>query len=214
MFGTRTCQSFKQIISSKLLKTKKSPNDKKDCRHRGFCRCGCVKKFGNKTVNTAVVKKALATSQPIFKLKSHKLLSQSWFLRKDKEPDSAGASFQDFLRRWRHQDDPSAFLFTKHSHGRLFFCFREVKTKLTDFCCPRTASWRTQRGLSESAAKLSPLPRVWTATKSTSESAETRPKKVLKWPSFLNDSYCSYFTMHILFLTRLIHIPNCWVLLM
>jgi hypothetical protein len=53
-------------------------------------------KSGGKTINAAFVKKALAMSQPIFKLKSPISLSQSRFLWRDKEKDSAGPSFQDF----------------------------------------------------------------------------------------------------------------------
>ncbi len=57
------------------------------------------RKFGGKTIHAASVKKALATSQPIFKLTSSILPSQGWFLWKDDDPGYAAASFQGFKRR-------------------------------------------------------------------------------------------------------------------
>jgi hypothetical protein len=51
------------------------------------------KKSGGRAISAAYVKKALAMSQPIFKLKSPILSSQGRFLWKDKSPDSAGATF-------------------------------------------------------------------------------------------------------------------------
>ncbi len=53
-------------------------------------------KSGGKTVNTASFKKALATSQPIFKPKSPKSSSQDRFLWRGEETDSTGTSFWDF----------------------------------------------------------------------------------------------------------------------
>ncbi len=51
------------------------------------------KKSSGRAISAAYVKKALAMSQPIFKLKSPILSSQGQFLWKDKSPDSAGADF-------------------------------------------------------------------------------------------------------------------------
>jgi hypothetical protein len=48
------------------------------------------------TVGAASLKKAQATSRPIFKPKRPKSSPQSWFLWKDEETDYAGASLGGF----------------------------------------------------------------------------------------------------------------------
>ncbi len=53
-------------------------------------------KSGGKTVNAASFKKALASSQPVFKPKSPISSSQDRFLWRGEKTDSIGTSFRDF----------------------------------------------------------------------------------------------------------------------
>jgi hypothetical protein len=76
------------------------------------------RKSGGETANAASVKKALATSQLIFKTKSSILLAQGWFEVDD--PDNAMASFRDFKWQRRRKNDPPALLFAKYRHGGRF----------------------------------------------------------------------------------------------
>jgi hypothetical protein len=78
------------------------------------------RKSGSETANAASVKKALATSQLIFKSKSSILLAQGWFLWEVDDPDNAWASFGDFKWQRRRKNDPPAFLFAKYRHGGRF----------------------------------------------------------------------------------------------
>jgi hypothetical protein len=82
------------------------------------------KSFGSKIVNTASIKKALAMSQPIFKLKKNDTSSQDRFFWKDEDPDSASAVAAKASRQSAslpiHQLPPQ----------QTFFCFRKVKSKL------------------------------------------------------------------------------------
>jgi hypothetical protein len=57
------------------------------------------RKSGRKTVTVAYIKKALAKSQPIFKMKSPILSLHDWFLYRDDAAVHTAASIQDF--KWQ-----------------------------------------------------------------------------------------------------------------
>jgi hypothetical protein len=69
------------------------------------------KTSGSKTINVAYIKKALAKSQPIFKLKSPRLSSQDWFLYRYDFAVRTTTSVQDFKLQQRQKDNPPAALF-------------------------------------------------------------------------------------------------------
>ncbi len=71
--GIRPCWSFKQIVSSKLVKTKKYQADKK----LWLCLPPTFKKPSSEALNTAYITNAPAMSQLIFKPKRSELSPQS-----------------------------------------------------------------------------------------------------------------------------------------
>jgi hypothetical protein len=89
-------------------------------------------KSGGETIKAASVKKALATSQPIFKLESPISLSQGRILWKDKETDSAGVSFQDFLMVAKASRRSASLPIHQIRLQWIFFCFKEAKSKLVE----------------------------------------------------------------------------------
>ncbi len=78
------------------------------------------RKSGDETVNVAYIKKTVAKSKLIFKLKSPRSLSQGWFLHKDNNVIvHTAASIHDFKWWQRCEDDPSPALFGRFHPSRL-----------------------------------------------------------------------------------------------
>jgi hypothetical protein len=74
----------------------------------------------SKTADAASVKKALATSQPIFKPTGPISSSQGRFLWRGKDTGSSSTALRDFQRQQRHQDNRPAFLFAEYSYSGPF----------------------------------------------------------------------------------------------
>ncbi len=69
--GTRSCRPFEQILSLMLLKTKKFPKWQKRYPSSWLPLPPPLRKSGGKTINIALITKAPAMSQPIFKPKKY-----------------------------------------------------------------------------------------------------------------------------------------------
>ncbi len=181
--GTRPCQSFKQIISSKLLKAKKLTKMMKRITNVVLPLPPMFRKPGSKTVNAAHLAKSLATSQLIFKPKRFRLLSQDDFLQWDDEPVTLPPQSGTFNgdKDIKTTRQPSYFLNTTTAD---FFCYRKGKVRASRPIVLHQDGLMTNfEGVILTNLKMSlPLPfgSGWTAAISMSQLARTRPKNVPK----------------------------------
>jgi hypothetical protein len=96
MLGEKTMLIIQTSFTNIAVKDEKMPKRRKRPPMPWLPSPPVYSKSGGETVDASSFKKALARSQPIFKLKSPISSSQGRFLWKGKETNSAGALFRDF----------------------------------------------------------------------------------------------------------------------
>ncbi len=139
---------------------------------------------GGETVNAFSDKKALATSQPIFKLKSPMSFSRGWFLWKGKDPDQTplvphyGTSNGGKASR-RSFSLPICHIPLQWT----VFCFREVKSKLEDLLLSQRSLMTNLEGVVQMSSKNQSTTAFWRWMDCCEQFVRislNRPKKVLK----------------------------------